>query len=264
MASSQGTTAALAQPGPARLSDPPTVQSHRRRTDEIPEIGQDRRTDMGSSSDSRGVRGSADTESSADEETHMVMRGPGHKNYQSTQQKPSTATLRRGGKSRLAGGQEGGLEEGPSAHESWWARLLSRYGSIELENKGSVARDHLALERTFLAWLRTSLAFASIGIAITQLFRLNTTSEGSSGSDPYKHLRQMGKPLGATFLGISIVMLGVGFHRYFESQHWIIRGKFPASRGSILVVALITLALMITSLVVVVVVEPNAFEKRSV
>jgi hypothetical protein len=40
---------------------------------------------------------------------------------------------------------------------------LGRFGSIELENKGSVARDHLALERTFLAWLRTSLAFASIG-----------------------------------------------------------------------------------------------------
>ncbi|OAX79418.1 hypothetical protein ACJ72_06262, partial [Emergomyces africanus] len=29
--------------------------------------------------------------------------------------------------------------------------------------------------RTFLAWLRTSLAFASIGIAVTQLFRLNST-----------------------------------------------------------------------------------------
>lgn len=72
----------------------------------------------------------------------------------------------------------------------------------------------------------------------------------------------MGKPLGATFLGISIVMLGVGFHRYFESQHWIIRGKFPASRGSIALVAAVTCALMITSLVVVVVVEPGSFEKK--
>lgn len=72
----------------------------------------------------------------------------------------------------------------------------------------------------------------------------------------------MGKPLGATFLGISIVMLFIGFHRYFESQHWIIRGKFPASRGSIIIVALVTFALMVTSLVVVVVVEPGAREKR--
>jgi uncharacterized membrane protein YidH (DUF202 family) len=72
----------------------------------------------------------------------------------------------------------------------------------------------------------------------------------------------MGKPLGATFVSISIVMLFVGFHRYFESQHWIIRGKFPASRGSIALVAFVTFALMITSLVVVVVVEPGHYEKR--
>lgn len=92
-------------------------------------------------------------------------------------------------------------------------------------------------------------------------FRLNT-SAAAHGSDPYQHLRQMGKPLGATFLGISILMLGVGFHRYFEAQHWIIRGKFPASRGSIALVTAITFALVVASLIVVIVVQPGQFEKR--
>ena len=83
--------------------------------------------------------------------------------------------------------------------------------------------DRLPSERTFLAWLRTSLAFASIGVAITQLFRLNTTineREGLVPSNPegtYR-LRQVGKPLGATFLGIAVVVLLLGGRRYFESQ----------------------------------------------
>jgi uncharacterized membrane protein YidH (DUF202 family) len=120
------------------------------------------------------------------------------------------------------------------------------------------------------------LAFASIGIAITQLFRLNTTiapsgSSTSSHSSPdifsspeaiaATRLRQVGKPLGATFIGISIVVLFIGFHRYFESQHWIIRGKFPASRGSIALITFIAAALIVTSLVVVVSIAPKAIGK---
>jgi hypothetical protein len=54
----------------------------------------------------------------------------------------------------------------------------------------------------------------------------------------------------------------IGFHRYFESQHYVIRGKFPASRGSILLVTFVAAGLIITSLVVVVAVAPQAFEKR--
>ena len=217
----------------------------------------------------------------------------------------------------------------------WYKRIAEKYGSVSLENKGSVARDHLALERTFLAWLRTSLAFASIGIAITQLFRLNTTIASRSQSyardtaavpfSPYvgqslpvellpylqqaaataasaiptlgptlldqllllpppgdgplnvpalpiqdeafnEHaaakLRHVGKPLGATFLGISIIILLIGFHRYFEAQHWIIRGKFPASRGSIFIVGFIAGALIVASLVVVLVVAPTNYQTK--
>lgn len=76
----------------------------------------------------------------------------------------------------------------------------------------------LNAERTFLAWLRTSLAFASIGVAVTQLFRLNTSLQNAeedvdssslsmfelliSSAEPQQKLRHVGKPLGATFLGI--------------------------------------------------------------
>jgi uncharacterized membrane protein YidH (DUF202 family) len=109
-------------------------------------------------------------------------------------------------------------------------------------------------ERTFLAWLRTSLSFASIGIAITQLFRLNTSIGNIDPEHPaLNHLRRIGKPLGAAFIGIAILILFIGFHRYFESQHYVIRGKFPASRGSIFIVALVAFAITVSSLVVILV-----------
>jgi uncharacterized membrane protein YidH (DUF202 family) len=120
------------------------------------------------------------------------------------------------------------------------------------------------VERTFLAWLRTSLSFASIGIAITQLFRLNTSlsnsPDSSSTTSAQAKLRHLGKPLGATFIGIAILMLLIGFHRYFEAQHYVIRGKFPASRGSIIIVSAIAGALIASSLIIIVVTAPGAFE----
>ncbi|MCJ1376271.1 hypothetical protein MMC20_007513 [Loxospora ochrophaea] len=206
-------------------------------------------------------RGSAGHYNTSSTNSH----GKSHPPATNTSAPNQASNIRKRKKKNSTGGDEQG-ERGVHDDEEglgWWKSLVEKFGSIELDNKGSVARDHLALERTFLAWLRTSLAFASIGIAVTQLFRLNTTIADRNGLEPAPappgavRLRQLGKPLGAVFLGIAILVLGVGGRRYFESQYWIIRGKFPASRGSVFLIAFVAFALIVTSLVLVVTIDPS-------
>ncbi|KAI1020587.1 hypothetical protein LB504_010122 [Fusarium proliferatum] len=214
-------------------------------------------------------------DSSADEATGFISHTP-PLNYNSLNV-TSTATsapqirkpsLRQRPSSQQNNGAAQNLEttrqaNSESGNTSWWQTQAEKFQSIELENKGSVARDHLAIERTFLAWLRTSLSFASIGIAVTQLFRLNTSLESEHGNNSRSNtqtLRHMGKPLGTTFLGISILILFLGYKRYFQSQHWVMQGKFPASRGTIMIVAFVALAIMVVSLVVVIAIHPSEHE----
>lgn len=48
---------------------------------------------------------------------------------------------------------------------------MERRKSRLQDNVGSLARDHLANERTFLAWVRTSLAVIGLGVLLGKLIQ---------------------------------------------------------------------------------------------
>ncbi|GBE85211.1 hypothetical protein BKA93DRAFT_737765 [Sparassis latifolia] len=132
---------------------------------------------------------------------------------------PSTADRRRKKKKKRQGG--GGAD-----------REVPRFPfnlALTLENSGSVARDHLASERTFLAYVRTSVAISSTGVALVQLF---TIAEASN-----QKLEKYSRPLGATFIMIGLFTLALGGARYFEVQGALIRGVYPAIRISVVLVS---------------------------
>lgn len=94
-----------------------------------------------------------------------------------------------------------------------------------------LARDHLANERTWLAYLRTSLAIASTGVgkpsrlktttmrstlgpkhtALTQLFTISALRTDSSGKGLLSlGIQRFARPLGATTVGLAVVLLALG------------------------------------------------------
>ncbi|KAF8635861.1 hypothetical protein AX15_000053 [Amanita polypyramis BW_CC] len=126
------------------------------------------------------------------------------------------------------------------------AGLVSKV-SLTLQNSGSVARDHLALERTFLAYLRTSLAIVTAGVALVQLFISASATSDDSHMAAVQRLHISVRALGASSIILGLVILITGVIRYFSIQNALTTGMFPTARLSTCMIAMaVTILITVT------------------
>ena len=122
--------------------------------------------------------------------------------------------------------------------------FLSRLKTPILSNTGSTARDHLASERTLLAWVRTGLGFIALGIAVERFNQLdlaelipvkqgaNNKRRRSSGEEHRSHNDRSDVLVGA-LLGTGSGSIMYGTTRYFSNMKMLERGLFkPAYHGA--------------------------------
>ena len=112
-----------------------------------------------------------------------------------------------------------------------YLEMFSCLRSPILKNTGSTARDHLASERTFLAWLRTGLGFVALGIAVERFGRFELapplppqSADKRNSSD--QEDRSQGLVLGLLTIGSGSIAYGTG--RYFSNRRMLERGLYEA------------------------------------
>ncbi|PKX91105.1 DUF202 domain-containing protein [Aspergillus novofumigatus IBT 16806] len=85
-------------------------------------------------------------------------------------------------------------------------------------------RDHFALERTFLAYIRTSITVAMQGVLIAQLFRLQSKTADHARLGYYR----VGIPLAVTCHVVAILVALMGAYRFWRQQSAVAHGKVCA------------------------------------
>ena len=101
---------------------------------------------------------------------------------------------------------------------------MARLTPQQWENTGSTARDHLASERTFLAWVRTALAVVGLGILLGKL----VDTDGL-----------LAEIMGLAMVGFGAGMLVYSVIRFERVTTLIAAGRFsPARWGPVVLAAL--------------------------
>lgn len=108
--------------------------------------------------------------------------------------------------------------------------------SDEIENVRSTARDHLANERTFLAWVRTALGIMGLGVILEKL----VTTAGTTATIA-----------SITLVAYGAIVLVYSLYRYEQVGSRLRAGKFPVARRGPFLLGLLGLIVMVGAIALV-------------
>jgi len=127
------------------------------------------------------------------------------------------------------------------------SRLLRYIRIGAIPNTGSVARDLLASERTFLAWARTGLGFIALGVALEKV-------EAFAAISPtLLHLSDSRTKVAAGVLvGSGSLCVAHGTQRYFSTLRLLQEGKFRPNTGGVTLMAVTCIAIAVSGSILVI------------
>lgn len=97
------------------------------------------------------------------------------------------------------------------------------------------ATEHLANERTFLAWVRTSIAVMSLGFVVAK-FGLWLRELGAKLSMP-AHGSGLSAPLGAAMIGFGGLLALLAAWRFHVVNRQIDQGRVKVDRGLVVLIS---------------------------
>ena len=107
----------------------------------------------------------------------------------------------------------------------------------EIPNERSTARDHLANERTFLAWIRTALGVMGFGVVLERVIGVTSLLSTSVA-------------VGLVLFGASIVPYAI--YRYEHVNRRLKEGQFAVAHWGPMIFGLLALVVVIGGLALIV------------
>jgi len=122
------------------------------------------------------------------------------------------------------------------------------------DRKPAGPTDHLANERTFLAWIRTSIALMGFGFVIVKFALFIRQISVALGSKVIVSGKGYSAGIGVVMVALGALMAILAFFRYLNIEKHLNNNSFFPSKW---LLALVTLSIVIGSILLVLYLLPN-------